>query len=215
MKHLLEDYSNNQILGKNPSVCTYIHFQKQSRIAPALNVRENLINVIWKVAPCLSIGSIIREDAYSRTWDIFIRHISLWLNEASSLLISLLLTMPMNIISSSRSRLTLCLTANPFHCCNVMQEQRNKINHNYLPLTKQNHVRLTLHLYKRQRNSIYRKHVVYTIDHSHNWCIHSEECINITIPLHWPPCEWTLTLPYFLRLCWFSAIILFQSCGNK
>ena len=37
------------------------------------------------------------------------------------------------------------------------------------------------------------------IDDSHNWCKNDEECEkNITIPLHWPPCEWTLTLPNFL-----------------
>ena len=25
-------------------------------------------------------------------------------------------------------------------------------------------------------------------------------------PLHWPPCEWTVTLANFPRLCWLSAI---------
>ena len=39
--------------------------------------------------------------------------------------------------------------------------------------------------------------------------------VNITIPLHWPSCEWTLTLPIFLVFCSLSAIILFQTCSNK
>ena len=44
-----------------------------------------------------------------------------------------------------------------------------------------------------------------TIDHFRivsirpGWA-HSQRrvCVNITIPLHWPSCEWTLTLPIFL-----------------
>ena len=39
--------------------------------------------------------------------------------------------------------------------------------------------------------------------------------VNITIPLHWPSCEWTLTLPIFLVFCSLSAIISFQTCSNK
>ena len=39
--------------------------------------------------------------------------------------------------------------------------------------------------------------------------------VNITIPLHWPSCEWTLTLPIFLSFCSLSAIISFQTCSNK
>ena len=54
-----------------------------------------------------------------------------------------------------------------------------------------------------------------TTDRSYNWRIHGEECVKIAIPFNWPPCEWTLTLPNSPRLCWLSAIILFQTCGNK
>ena len=60
------------------------------------------------------------------------------------------------------------------------------------------------------------------IDHSHivsirpGWA-HSQRRVgvNITIPLHWPSCEWTLTPPNFPSLCSLSAIILFQTCSNK
>ena len=61
-----------------------------------------------------------------------------------------------------------------------------------------------------------------TIDHSHivsirpGWA-HSQRRVgvNITIPLHWPSCEWTLILPIFLVCVRVSAIILFQTCSNK
>ena len=55
------------------------------------------------------------------------------------------------------------------------------------------------------------------IHHSHNWRIHGDECISITISFHWPPYEWTLTLSQFsYRLCLLSAtIILIQTCGNE
>ena len=32
---------------------------------------------------------------------------------------------------------------------------------------------------------------------------------------HWPPCEWTVTLPNFPRLCWLSAVLSFQTSGNR
>ena len=38
----------------------------------------------------------------------------------------------------------------------------------------------------------------------------SERHATRTIPLHWPTCEWTLTLN-FPRLCYLSAIISFQT----
>ena len=50
-------------------------------------------------------------------------------------------------------------------------------------------------------------------DHSYNWHTLGKECIYITIPLHWLPYEWTLTVLSFPRLCWLSAIISFQTCG--
>ena len=43
-----------------------------------------------------------------------------------------------------------------------------------------------------------------SIDHSYNWCIQREECVNITTLLHWPQREWSLTTPNFPRLCWFN-----------
>ena len=65
-------------------------------------------------------------------------------------------------------------------------------------------------------------HYPVRIDHSHivsirpSWA-HSQRRVgvNITIPLHWPSCEWTLTLPNFPSLCSVSAIISFQTCSNK
>ena len=62
----------------------------------------------------------------------------------------------------------------------------------------------------------------YCIDHSHivsirpGWA-HSQRRVgvNITIPLHWPSCEWTLTLPIFLVCVRYQQIISFQTCSNK
>ena len=59
-------------------------------------------------------------------------------------------------------------------------------------------------------------------DHSHivsirpGWA-HSQRRVgvNITIPLHWPSCEWTLTLPIFLVCFRYQQIISFQTCRNK
>ena len=33
--------------------------------------------------------------------------------------------------------------------------------------------------------------------------------------LHLPPCEWTMTLSNFPRLCWLPAILSFQTSGNE
>ena len=47
--------------------------------------------------------------------------------------------------------------------------------------------------------------------------MHSQRSVgvNITIPLHWPSCEWTLTLPIFLVCVRYQQWISFQTCSNK
>ena len=51
------------------------------------------------------------------------------------------------------------------------------------------------------------------INHSHNWCVHGEECMNIAISSIDGHVNELPTLPNFPRLCQLSAIILFQSCA--
>ena len=55
--------------------------------------------------------------------------------------------------------------------------------------------------------SLRASYCIVTNYHSHNWCI--------TIPLRWPSGEFTSIIFSLPRLCQLSAILAFQTCGNK